>query len=271
MLMLLATGGFLLTGPQGARPAQRRSVAPQSPCGAGDWAFWVTILTALAVYVESFFDPVTLQRGDPHHRDLGRRRGADQLRGPRAAGAPDWLMTPDEPPARRRGTRKGWTQAELAAGSGSAARPSTPSKTACSRRRRRWPSSSPRRWVSGRAAVLDRALISPTSRIRSPWAIAMSARCMPQPGRNMPSIADLAADAVGALVAGIGVGVDREIAARPVVDAFCRDQAFGMQVGRRRRALARPLDRPARHRQGRAREPIAVELHPIASSRAAPD
>src|SRR4051812_38744842 len=33
------------------------------------------------------------------------------------------------------------------------------------------------------------AAIAPTSRIRSPWPIAMSARCMPQPGRNMPSTA----------------------------------------------------------------------------------
>ena len=48
--------------------------------------------------------------------------------------------------------------------------------------------------------------ISPTSRIRSPCAIAMSARCMPQPGRNMPNTADFAADAVGPLVAGIVVG-----------------------------------------------------------------
>src|SRR5439155_7670696 len=30
---------------------------------------------------------------------------------------------------------------------------------------------------------------APTSRIKSPWPIAKSARCMPQPGRNMPNTA----------------------------------------------------------------------------------
>src|SRR5690348_12612027 len=31
--------------------------------------------------------------------------------------------------------------------------------------------------------------ISPTSRMRSPWTSSMSDRCMPQPGRNIPSTA----------------------------------------------------------------------------------
>ncbi len=33
---------------------------------------------------------------------------------------------------------------------------------------------------------ISRGLIAPTSRIRSPCASGTSARCMPQPGRNMP-------------------------------------------------------------------------------------
>ena len=51
---------------------------------------------------------------------------------------------------------------------------------------------------------------------------------------------------------GLMVGADRQIAARAVVDAFGRNQAFGAQIGRGRRAFARPADRPARHRQRRS-------------------
>ena len=77
---------------------------------------------------------------------------------------------------------------------------------------------------------------------------AMSARCMPQPGRNMPSTPTSPPIRSVRLSLGIGVGADRKIAARAVVDASCRDQPFGAHVGRRRRALARPLDRAAGHR-----------------------
>ena len=77
--------------------------------------------------------------------------------------------------------------------------------------------------------------------------------------------ADLAADAVGALVVGIGVGADRQIAARTVVDAAGRRQPFGAQPWRRRRALGRPCDRPAGDGQRRIGEPVAVEPDPILS------
>ena len=56
---------------------------------------------------------------------------------------------------------------------------------------------------------------------------------------------DFAADAVGALVIGIGVGADRQIAALAIVDALRRDQTFGAQVGCRRQPLGRPLNRTA--------------------------
>ena len=119
------------------------------------------------------------------------------------------------------------------AGRRHAARPSTRSRTACSRRRRLWRSSSPRRSASASSSCsgssADRRRPRGSNR---PARSRMSARCMPQPGRNMPSIADLAADAVGALVVGIGVGADRQIAALAVVDAFaprpalrCADRA----------------------------------------------
>jgi len=62
----------------------------------------------------------------------------------------------------------------------------------------------------------------------------------------------------------IGVGTDPQIAARPVIDAFGGDQIGRVEIGCRRRAFARPLDRPAGDGQRRLREEIAVEAFPLA-------
>ena len=55
-------------------------------------------------------------------------------------------------------------------------------------------------------------------------------------GKEKAQGADLAADAVGALVARVGVGADRQIAARAVVYAARRDQPLGAQERGRRGA-----------------------------------
>lgn len=62
MMMLLATGGFLLRGrkfrdllnDEGVRANRVRAQA---------LGFWVTVIAALAVYVESIFEPVSLNQG----------------------------------------------------------------------------------------------------------------------------------------------------------------------------------------------------------------
>src|SRR3982750_1090579 len=58
MLMLLATGGFLLRGRK-VRDLLNDEASRHNRLAAQAMGFWVTIISALAVYVESIFDPVT--------------------------------------------------------------------------------------------------------------------------------------------------------------------------------------------------------------------
>ena len=58
MLMLLATGGFLLRGCN-VRDLLNDEISRHNRLAAQATGFWVTIIAALAVYVESIFDPVT--------------------------------------------------------------------------------------------------------------------------------------------------------------------------------------------------------------------
>jgi hypothetical protein len=62
MLMLLATGGFLLRGRK-VRDLLNDENSRLNRLTAQAMGFWVTIITALVVYVESMFDPVTLNEG----------------------------------------------------------------------------------------------------------------------------------------------------------------------------------------------------------------
>ena len=62
MLMLLATGGFLLKGRK-VRDLLNDENSRLNRLAAQAMGFWVTIITALVVYVESMFDPVTLNEG----------------------------------------------------------------------------------------------------------------------------------------------------------------------------------------------------------------
>jgi len=59
MLFLLATGGFLLQG-RNVRDLLNDESARANRVAAQALGFWATILALLAVYVESMFDPVTL-------------------------------------------------------------------------------------------------------------------------------------------------------------------------------------------------------------------
>ena len=59
MLMLLATGGFLLSGRK-VRHLLNDESARANRVAAQAVGFWATILSLIAVYVESMFDPVTL-------------------------------------------------------------------------------------------------------------------------------------------------------------------------------------------------------------------
>ena len=59
MLFLLATGGFLLRGRR-VRELLNDESARANRIAAQAIGFWATILALLAVYVESMFDPVTL-------------------------------------------------------------------------------------------------------------------------------------------------------------------------------------------------------------------
>ena len=62
MLMLLATGGFLLRGRK-VRDLLNDENSRLNRLASQALGFWVTIITALVVYVESMFDPVTLNEG----------------------------------------------------------------------------------------------------------------------------------------------------------------------------------------------------------------
>jgi cation transport ATPase len=62
ILMLLATGGFLFRGRR-VRDLLNDETARMNRLASQAMGFWVTIITALVVYVESIFDPVTLNEG----------------------------------------------------------------------------------------------------------------------------------------------------------------------------------------------------------------
>jgi hypothetical protein len=59
MLLLLATGGFLLSGRE-VRHLLNDESARANRIAAQAVGFWATILSLIAVYIESIFDPVTL-------------------------------------------------------------------------------------------------------------------------------------------------------------------------------------------------------------------
>jgi hypothetical protein len=59
MLLLLATGGFLLSGRK-VRHLLNDESARANRVAAQAVGFWATILSLIAVYIESMFDPVTL-------------------------------------------------------------------------------------------------------------------------------------------------------------------------------------------------------------------
>ena len=62
ILMLLATGGFLLRGRK-VRDLLNDETSRLNRLASQALGFWVTIITALAVYVESAFEPVTFNEG----------------------------------------------------------------------------------------------------------------------------------------------------------------------------------------------------------------
>jgi hypothetical protein len=59
ILMLLATGGFLLRGRK-VRDLLNDETVRMNRLAAQATGFWVTIIVTLVVYVESIFDPVSL-------------------------------------------------------------------------------------------------------------------------------------------------------------------------------------------------------------------
>ena len=61
MLVLLATGGFLIRG-RAVRNLLNDENARANRIAAQAVGFWATILALMAVYVESMFDPVTLNQ-----------------------------------------------------------------------------------------------------------------------------------------------------------------------------------------------------------------
>jgi hypothetical protein len=61
-MMLLATGGFLFRG-RNVRDLLNDETSRLNRLASQALGFWVTIVTALAVYIESIFDPLTLNEG----------------------------------------------------------------------------------------------------------------------------------------------------------------------------------------------------------------
>ena len=61
MLVLLATGGFLIRG-RAVRNLLNDENARANRIAAQAVGFWATILALMAIYVESMFDPVTLNQ-----------------------------------------------------------------------------------------------------------------------------------------------------------------------------------------------------------------
>jgi membrane protease YdiL (CAAX protease family) len=62
ILLLLATGGFLFRGRK-VRDLLNDETSRLNRLASQALGFWVTIITALAVYVESIFDPLTFDQG----------------------------------------------------------------------------------------------------------------------------------------------------------------------------------------------------------------
>jgi hypothetical protein len=62
IMFLLATGGFLLRG-RSVRDLLNDENSRSNRLAAQAMGFWVTVLAALAVYVESMFAPVSLDEG----------------------------------------------------------------------------------------------------------------------------------------------------------------------------------------------------------------
>ena len=62
ILMLLATGGFLFRGRK-VRDLLNDETSRLNRLASQALGFWVTIITALVVYVESIFDPLSLNEG----------------------------------------------------------------------------------------------------------------------------------------------------------------------------------------------------------------
>lgn len=62
ILLLLATGGFLLRGRR-VRDLLNDETSRVNRLASQALGFWVTIVTALALYVESIFDPLTFNEG----------------------------------------------------------------------------------------------------------------------------------------------------------------------------------------------------------------
>ena len=62
ILLLLATGGFLLRGRR-VRDLLNDETSRVNRLAAQALGFWVTIITSLVLYVESMFDPLTFNEG----------------------------------------------------------------------------------------------------------------------------------------------------------------------------------------------------------------
>ena len=62
ILLLLATGGFLLRGRK-VRDLLNDETSRQNRLASQALGFWVTIITSLVLYVESMFDPLTFNEG----------------------------------------------------------------------------------------------------------------------------------------------------------------------------------------------------------------
>src|SRR5256885_10618621 len=93
ILLLLATGGFLFRGRK-VRDLLNDETSRLNRLASQALGFWGTIVAALAVYVESIFDPLTLNHGAPIIVTLGVRSPLISLavREPtanRTASAPD--------------------------------------------------------------------------------------------------------------------------------------------------------------------------------------
>ena len=62
ILMLIATGGFLLRGRK-VRDLLNDETSRLNRLASQALGFWVAIITALALYIESIFDPLTFNEG----------------------------------------------------------------------------------------------------------------------------------------------------------------------------------------------------------------